>query len=141
MNAYINGINENKDKVFQFHRFLSIDESNLNLSNSIISSTYAYDHGGAIESHNSNLIIQNSSFIGCESSTGGAIVIWCSGMKVCTTNLSDNNFTNNFASLQGGAIYYDSYIPLGLENNSYSENFSPYGVNYGSYAVNVNFIR
>jgi hypothetical protein len=42
-------------------------------------------------------------------------------------------FINNRAVINGGAIYYDLYSPIGLLNNNYRNNNAQYGDNYASY--------
>lgn len=47
--------------------------------------------------------------------------------------IEDNIFTENEAFINGGAIYYDLYSPIGLLDNSYTLNRAKYGKDYASY--------
>ena len=87
-----------------------------------------------------NSIISNCTFQRNLASygNGGALFLSCSNSntKDCQFTLSQNTFSSNIAGQSGGAVYYDSFEPLGLlANNTYSENFASYGDNYASYPV------
>ena len=42
--------------------------------------------------------------------------------------------------INGGAINYDLYKPIGLLSNTYVSNYATYGKNYASYPFYLNFI-
>ena len=54
----------------------------------------------------------------------------------CVTILQNVTFQNNYASVKGGAIYYDLYRPV-MTNVRFINNTSPSGPNISSYPVKV----
>jgi hypothetical protein len=54
--------------------------------------------------------------------------------------MHDNSFIKNSAGNAGGAIYYDLYSPIGLENNLFINNTAYYGDSIGSYPFKLDFI-
>ncbi|CDW79044.1 UNKNOWN [Stylonychia lemnae] len=114
--------------------------SQLQINNSQISGLSSLDQGGAIVSHNSDLIIENSNFDQCQSKIGGSIAIMCAGMNACKSKIYTSSFSNNYAILEGGSIYFDSYVPQGLETNTFTNNIAQYGDDIASFPVNINLI-
>lgn len=58
----------------------------------------------------------------------------------CAFEVSGNSFSNNTAQVNGGAIYYDLFSPVGLLNNTFANNSAQYGMNYASYPFRLKII-
>ena len=94
--------------------------------------------GGAIRMVNSQISIQNTTFVNNTAINGGAISFECSDMLNWALTVSNINFTTNYAVSKGGAIYYNFARP-NLNQITYANNTAPYGPNIASYAVKVRF--
>ena len=81
------------------------------LTNSTFENNYAAGRvgGGAISNHgnSNNYVIDSCVFNNNSASSGAAILFGGGGMN---TQISNSNFTNNHATLEGGAIYGDFVI-------------------------------
>ena len=59
----------------------------------------------------------------------------------CDFIIENNTFRENIAAVQGGAIYYDLYPPVGLLANTYLSNkAAKYGPNYGSFPFKLRLL-
>ena len=45
----------------------------------------------------------------------------------CEIDLLNNQFTNNYSMISGGAVYYDLYSPSNLGSNEFEMNSAEYG--------------
>ena len=68
--------------------------------------------------------------------SGGAIQLQWDTSTRCVTNIQNTQFSNNSASIQGGAIYYDLYRP-NMSNVIFMNNKAPSGPDISSYPVKV----
>ena len=89
-----------------------------------------------LEIINSDVIVDNCTFINNQAKNGGAIKIDCSYLIPCHNAILNSKFINNSALNEGGAIKYTSYPPI-LSNNSFENNIGIYGPNIASYPVKV----
>lgn len=54
---------------------------------------------------------------------GGGLYLSCdrtNNGKNCILDVQNNTFEANSARISGGAIYYDSIQPFGMQNNTFS---------------------
>ena len=114
--------------------------SNSNIT--IFDSNFAYcgtddiAYGGAIDMVDSFVTINNTVFDWNIAHSGAAIAFRCTTNNSWAIQLHDNNFTNNAASIQGGAIYYN-FVRPNMDNNTFYDNEAEYGQNIASYAVRI----
>ena len=115
-----------------------IDHSHLSLNSSTFQNVGRQDviYGGAIQTVDSNATIDNSMFEHCQAKQGGWLALLCSKDILCSYNIRNNEFINNFAEMKGGTMYYDMYRPE-LDNNIYSNNSAQYGDNIASYPIKI----
>jgi len=66
-------------------------------------------YGGAIQSKNSNVSLNNSVFDNNFASTGGAVGPEC--ISDCLYYYGNDTFSNNVAVIEGGAYYYPRFRP------------------------------
>ncbi|CAG9311412.1 unnamed protein product [Blepharisma stoltei] len=105
--------------------------------------------GGGIYTDNISLNVSSSAFSQnrAESDTsvtssiptlgnGGAINLACSDLASCAFNITDCNFTENFATSNGGAINWEDCMPF-VEGNDFSNNEAQYAPEISSYAVQL----
>lgn len=115
-----------------------IDSEVKMLANSIFMNWNSNDisTGGAISLENSNIDINNVNFQSNSAQKGGAILISCSTSANCNTSISNSLFSNNSASVQGGAISYDFLPPL-IASCLFLSNSAKYGPNLASYPIRI----
>ena len=71
---------------------------------------------------------------------GGALSFECDSIQnMCESNIENTLYEMNSAMSSGGALNYDSFKPS-LTNVTYTENSSPYGMNIGSYPVEIAYL-
>ena len=95
------------------------------------------DHGGAVDTLDSNIEIDTSTFSNNSWPIAGAVYLSCEAGTTCTYSIVNNTFINNTATTNGGAILYDYYKPT-FSGNTYTNNTALYGPNVAGYAVKVN---
>jgi hypothetical protein len=78
--------------------------------------------------------ITNSTFFNCSAAGGGGI--YSSGVNL---TLAYNNFTSNSASLNGGAVYWQQFEPVFL-NNSFLNNSALYGDDVACFGSSLEFL-
>lgn len=97
----------------------SVMVASLKSVNSYFSSNMA-KYGGAVYGMvDANLNIYNSTFTNNEAVEGGSI--YTSGLRL---NVNDSIFKNNYASLNGGAIYSYDYYHANCKNSSFIQNMA-----------------
>ena len=113
-------------------------QSNIMINSSIFESIGSSDviSGGAIQSSDSNTIINNSSFSKCHAKQGGWLALNCSLSSICRYEISNSKFSDNVADIKGGAIYYDLYRPV-LFGDLFFNNTAKYGKNIASYSIKI----
>ena len=89
------------------------------------------DQGGAIKVVDSQLEIRDSKFEKNEANNGAALYLDSS-----PANISKCLFQHNSAHFAGGAIMYYKDRPR-LEDNEFQSNVALYGMNIGSYGVDL----
>ena len=94
------------------------------------------DQGGAVDTLNSNIVVNGSTFLNNFCPIAGAIALRCEDGNTCTYSIINSFFTNNSATTNGGAILYDFYKPT-LSGNTYTNNTALYGPNVAGYPVKV----
>ena len=92
--------------------------------------------GGAIYLDLSNSSISNSTFTKNTAKSGGSIALSWSLDAQCSLTLINNSFSQNSASVKGGAIYYNFNRP-DISNCLFCDNTAPYGNDIASYAVKI----
>ena len=98
-------------------RIFKINAENVTLKNIIfINGNEDYGYGGAIYCNQSNIIIENCSFINGISYYGGAVYF-----EKCNATIMKSNFTNNFAV--EGAIYSNEGL-LSIRNCDFTDNYA-----------------
>jgi hypothetical protein len=111
---------------------------------SLVNSTFEYIGGdsnligGALAITNSNITISTSLFNHNTAQSGAGISFQCSIHLACYSHISHSTFTNNIALVKGGAILFDLYPPV-LVNNLFENNTALYGKDIASYPVRVIF--
>ncbi|CAG9312679.1 unnamed protein product [Blepharisma stoltei] len=105
-------------------------------------------NGGAIYSDDIDLDVLLSLFIlnkaissqdsdsNIEFGKGGGILVSCSTYQSCKLNIKSNNFTENTAKYNGGAISWDYKLP-NFANNSYLNNSAEYGDEIASFPAKL----
>jgi hypothetical protein len=84
----------------------------------------------------SNMVMTNSSFNNIVGQFGSAVRLKCKFGMVCSVSIEGSTFTNNKASLYGGAIHYNMFKPV-TNGNTFEGNEAPYGNNIASYAFKI----
>ena len=84
-------------------------------------------NGGAIM-YAVNGVLDNCSFIGCNATWGGAIYLPSGSL-----NVNRSNFTNNFATIHGGAIAFNTGTTGSVDNCNFTNNKA---LSYGG-AINI----
>ena len=92
--------------------------------------------GGALLIEDSNSTMQNMTFMSNTAQSGGALNIDCGSYDICQNVIINSTFSNNMASVQGGAIYYNYRRPE-MSNIEYHNNTASYGSDIGSYPVRI----
>ena len=92
--------------------------------------------GGALYILNSNLTIDNTSFINNTAVDGGAIYYSCPGVNQWVLSIQNSTFMSNKGVKSGGAIKYDVFRPK-LSNISFKNNSALYGTNIASYPIKI----
>jgi hypothetical protein len=92
--------------------------------------------GGAINLIDSIFTIVNTIFEDNTAVRGGAIWIEAELLDDSQKGITGNQFINNKATVQGGALFYNQARPE-IVNNIYESNSAEYGPNIGSYAVGI----
>eukprot|EP00347_Sterkiella_histriomuscorum_P014612 403360218 len=153
---------EIKDEFFQLisaknaiviNRAVYLETSKLSVRSSYFRQTRARQQGGTIYAINTNVNVTNrqqnifnflnikfSSFVDNAASNGGAIQFACSTSAKCQYQIENNYFARNFASIKGGAIYYNKFKPKVYRNNTFVSNYAPYGPNIAGYPYGVRVI-
>ena len=85
---------------------------------------------------NSNVEVENCTFVNNTAMSGGAISVECNYLIPCTNVIRDSVFTNNVAIEEGGGIIYNTYQPE-LINNTYGDNIAELGNDVASYATRI----
>ena len=88
----------------------------------------------------SKVSIASTVFINNSAVNGGAIAFECTSLILCDLHLNKSTFMSNYASSQGGAIYYNYNRPV-ITNCIFSNNTAEYGPNFASYAVKIRMIN
>ncbi|CAG9309797.1 unnamed protein product [Blepharisma stoltei] len=129
-------------------------------SDSIIDTPYYIDKsiftnnsaskGGAFYTNNVMVNITNSDFkynqalasgstiVGgvIEYGIGGGFVLECTDLSICEFNITNNSFTGNVASYNGGAYSWSDIMPL-VESNTFINNSAPYAADVSSFPVSL----
>ena len=92
--------------------------------------------GGALYILNSNLTIDNTSFVNNTAVDGGAIYYSCPGVNQWVLSIQNSTFMSNKGVKSGGAIKYDVFRPK-LSNISFKNNSALYGTNIASYPIKI----
>ena len=94
------------------------------------------DQGGAVDTLNSNIVVNASTFMNNFCPVAGAIALRWEDGNTCTYSVVNSIFTNNSATTNGGAILYDFFKPT-LSGNTFTNNSAQYGPNVAGYPVSV----
>ncbi|TNV87899.1 hypothetical protein FGO68_gene396 [Halteria grandinella] len=139
--SFINITGSQGPAIFASSPASSAKQKSLNVIQSTFINNSATQSGGAIYSQDVDMHITLSNFTHNQAlgDSGGSIVASCSTTNEdkCIFNISKNMFSNNFALLKGGSIYYDLYSPKGLTDNAFFNNSAQYGNDYASYAFRI----
>ncbi|CDW87610.1 UNKNOWN [Stylonychia lemnae] len=96
------------------------------------------EQGGAMLVKNTNFNVKFSNFIENYAKDGGALALICSPSITCIYDIDTNQFTSNYATTKGGAIYYNKHRPQKLSNNVFNiGNYAPYGPEMAGYPYSV----
>ena len=95
--------------------------------------------GGAMLMINSNATIHNVEFINNTAVEGGAVYYSCLGAYDCELDISYSTMKSNHATTSGGAIKYDMFCPVKMENH-YENNTALYGPDIASYPVKIKIV-
>ncbi|CAI2373025.1 unnamed protein product [Moneuplotes crassus] len=119
---------------------LSISNSNLTLIQNLLFTKNGKNsdliHGGAVKIIDSIISIKDTMFLNNIASKAGAIDFECFSNDLCKLDLDNVTFTNNSASVQGGAIYYNLIRPK-IFNSTFINNSAQYGPDLASYPVKM----
>ena len=107
--------------------------SNSNFTNSGSSALKA---GGAISMSDSKISVTNSRFLNNKAISGGAISFECTSIVSCNLNINATTFSSNYATSQGGAIYYNFNRPIVIKT-TFINNTADYGPDFASYAIRI----
>ena len=88
----------------------------------------ASNNGGGIFFNSGSGSLDNCSFIGCNATWGGAIYLPSGSL-----NVNRSNFTNNFATIHGGAIAFNAGTAGSVDNCNFTNNKA---LSYGG-AINI----
>ena len=94
---------------------------------------------GAIYVSNHNMEIRHCDFESNKATDaeGGSLKLVCPDHSYCEYDVHDNNFTNNVAKIEGGAIKWDDVQPYNLTKNTYHENSAKYGGHIASFPIAI----
>jgi hypothetical protein len=85
----------------------NIQNNDMSILDSLFYKCIAGDQGGALHSHqNDGIIVKNCSFSNTRSTYGGALSVY-TGKSI---NIANTTFFLSYASIDGGAIYFDADI-------------------------------
>jgi predicted outer membrane repeat protein len=112
------------------------EESTVKLITSTFKNLKSTEQGGAVDTLNSNVNITGTTFLNNTAPIGGGVALRCEEGTTCTYSISTCNFTNNIATTNGGAIYYDFYKPT-MSGNTFSGNVALYGPDMAAYPVKI----
>ena len=107
--------------------------SNSNFTNSGSSALKA---GGAISMSDSKISVTNSRFLNNKAISGGAISFECTSIVSCYLIINTTTFSSNYATSQGGAIYYSFNRPIVIKT-TFINNTADYGPDFASYAIRI----
>jgi len=117
-----------------------LDDSSLLMKNSTFSqlgSMGGRQDGICVKGVNPvSLSIENSTFSDNVGDQIGCLSLSCSVSKNCSYSIVDSTFSNNSASLKGGAIYYDSFRP-NITNSTFLNNSAIYGPDVAGYPIKI----
>lgn len=94
--------------------------SNLNISDSIFENNHAKYNGGAIYQFYGSVELNSSKFINNSAYNGGALFI----NDASVLNITNNDFTDNYASNYAGAVYYFLNNDINLTSNFFKDNIA-----------------
>ena len=125
-------------KFFNVSQAISMTQTNLTIQDSNFTQCGrdSIVYGGAIDLIDSTISVNSSHFISNYAQSGAAISLRCSTISACNIDIMNNNFEQNQASTQGGAIYYN-FVRPSLVGNTFVSNDAVYGENIASYAVRI----
>ena len=89
-----------------------------------------------VEIENSNVSIDNCTFVNNTAISGGTILVSWYYLTLCTNSITNSYFANNIAVQRGGAIIYNSYQP-NFVNNVFVNNSASFRPNIANYAVKL----
>ena len=112
------------------------EDSTLNLVGSTFKNLKYTEQGGAIDTLNSNVNINGSTFENNTAPIAGGIALRCEEGTTCTYSITNSIFKNNVATTDGGAIYYDFFKPT-MSGNTFMNNSAQYGPNVAAYPVRI----
>ncbi|CDW86291.1 UNKNOWN [Stylonychia lemnae] len=119
-------------------------ENSLIIQNSYFYNNSARTIGGVLLSKNTNVYINNSQFINSKAlqNSGGVMYLDCESdyFNVCKYQISNSDFTNNTAGLDGAVIKFTYYQPDYTDNNTFVNNSALYGQIEGSYPVTLKLV-
>ena len=96
--------------------------------------------GGGIFVNNSNISIINSTFLQNSARFGGGVYLFCQITLFCIWNIEDNLFVKNIASVSGGAIRWEPYVPKNADYNRFIENSAFFGADLASQPIRFSVI-
>jgi hypothetical protein len=93
---------------------------------------------GSIHTDVKTVLITNSTFFNNSALSGssGALQLDCLESAPCNFTVTSNNFSTNYAGLNGGAVYWTKQQPTFL-NNSFSDNSAVYGPDVASFGIKM----
>lgn len=100
-------------------------------------------NGGAVGSNNVYLdLYQNlfeSNIANATGANGGAVAVACQLASWCNITIHQNEFRNNKANYQGGALFWTDSFPI-ISDNRYQGNTAKYGPDVASHAVKLSVL-
>lgn len=117
-------------------RAATFEDSTMTFKGSTFKNLKFNEQGGAIDTLNSNVEIDGSTFENNSAPEAGGIALRCEEGSTCTYSIKNSIFTNNTATTKGGAIYYDFFKPT-MSNNTFTDNSAQYGPNVAAYPVKI----
>lgn len=112
------------------------EDSTITLLGSTFKNLKYTEQGGAIDTLNSNVNISCSVFENNFAPIAGGIALRCEEGTTCSYSITGSTFTNNTATTDGGAIYYDFYKPT-MSDNTFINNTAEYGPEMAAYPVKI----
>jgi hypothetical protein len=107
-----------------------------NVRDGVLFQSNIVSDGSAIGIVDSNIVVENCTFIENIAKNGGAISVYWNYLKPWVNVIRDWVFTNNTALVNGGAVVFNSYSPI-FENNVYTLNNAAFGNDTSSYAAKI----